>query len=114
MINRNRAPVSNAERQREFRERNPSYYTRLRAKRQAEALAYEAKRQLPAAWTADLFRVQLMLPAPGQVSTMSYDEFMQALDAAAVGREEQLVPLERPDEQRLSARDVPASDWPLP
>ncbi len=37
-------PMSNAERQRQFRERNPGYYGRLHRKRRAEAEAYAAAR----------------------------------------------------------------------
>jgi hypothetical protein len=56
-------PTSNAERQREFRRRNPGYYGRLHAKRRADAKALAAQR----AAVAQLLAVKptpLMLPAP--------------------------------------------------
>jgi len=51
--------VSNTERQRQFRERNPGYYTRLRAKRRAEENAIIAAAQVMAVKPQPL-----MLPAP--------------------------------------------------
>ena len=53
-------PVSNTERQREFRRRNPDYYRRLQAKRRAALRAYGATRAIVAAWA----KPPLMLPAP--------------------------------------------------
>lgn len=41
-VNRKRAPVSNRERQRQFRERNPHYYRDLHRKRKAEGEAIQA------------------------------------------------------------------------
>jgi hypothetical protein len=56
---RRKAPTSNAERQREFRERHPGYYQRLHAKRRAEI-----KAALLAAQAAAEARTPLALPAP--------------------------------------------------
>jgi hypothetical protein len=52
-------PVSNTERQRQFRERNPGYYTRLSAKRRAQAA-------VPLAQPIEVVveRKPLLLPAP--------------------------------------------------
>jgi len=55
-------PKSNAERQREFRERNPGYYGRLHRKRKAEMLALLAQRASAEVVVAK--REPLMLPAP--------------------------------------------------
>jgi hypothetical protein len=61
---------SNAERQREFRERNPGYYGRLHAKRRAECKARVAARVAAARQAAFPSPLQiplkpiLMLPAP--------------------------------------------------
>jgi hypothetical protein len=75
--------MSNAERQREFRERNPGYYGRLHAIRRAECRArvaalLAAARQavLPAPLQIPLKPI-LMLPAPVQDPTMA------AIDALA-------------------------------
>jgi hypothetical protein len=59
----NRPPVSNTERQRQFRERNPGYYGRLHRKRQAELVAMMQQAQLSAASSAAQAPL-LMLPAP--------------------------------------------------
>jgi hypothetical protein len=56
-------PMSNAERQRQFRERNPGYYGRLHARRRAAVRALDA--QLSAAAQATAARREpLLLPAP--------------------------------------------------
>jgi hypothetical protein len=64
---RTRSPKSNAERQREFRERNPGYYGRIKAKERAASKAY-AKAYLEAERVKAFFKayctMPLMLPAP--------------------------------------------------
>jgi hypothetical protein len=64
MIDYDSAPVSNYQRQVEFRARNPGYYGRLHRKRKAQRLALrEAKRREQ--FIAKLFpKLPLMLPAP--------------------------------------------------
>jgi hypothetical protein len=64
-------PMSNYERQREFRERNPGYYGRLHRKRKAEMLAAMAAQkvaveaeQVVAVQVTAVRREPLMLPAP--------------------------------------------------
>jgi hypothetical protein len=61
-------PVSNAERQRQFRERNPGYYGRRKAKERAASKAWAAARVAEVdAVTAILYAYTtqpLMLPAP--------------------------------------------------
>jgi hypothetical protein len=64
-------PMSNYERQRRFRERNPGYYGRLHRKRNAEMLALRAAQQVAveaaevvAAEVTAVRREPLMLPAP--------------------------------------------------
>jgi hypothetical protein len=61
---RRRNPKTNAERQREFRERNPGYYGRLKAKqRAAEKVRFEVYVATKAILNA--YRtIPLMLPAP--------------------------------------------------
>ena len=76
-------PVSNTERQRQFRERNPGYYRRLHAKRRAEtkarvaALAEQAATAVPEPLAFPATPPRLMLPAPVQ------DPAMDALNALA-------------------------------
>src|SRR5688500_12239052 len=55
-------PMSNAERQRHFRERNPGYYGRLHAKRRAAVRALATARAAASATAAK--SAPLMLPAP--------------------------------------------------
>jgi hypothetical protein len=69
-------PMSNAERQRQFRERNPGYYGRLHRKRKAEVMALIAARTAAAEAMAAR-PAPLMLPAPVE------DPAMAALDALA-------------------------------
>jgi len=59
-------PVSNTERQRQFRERNPGYYARIQAKKRAASKAYVAAMQeRQRAMAAMLAKSrQLLLPAP--------------------------------------------------
>jgi hypothetical protein len=59
-------PISNAERQRQFRERNPGYYGRLHAKRRAALRAFTAQKNA-AAQAMAARREQLLLPAPVEV-----------------------------------------------
>jgi hypothetical protein len=56
-------PVPNAERQRQFRERNPGYYGRLHARRRAEISASLAQ-QAAASEVIAAKREPLLLPAP--------------------------------------------------
>jgi hypothetical protein len=56
-------PVSNTERQREFRERNPGYYGRLHRKRKAEIEAHIAARKAAELALAEQ-QLPLFLPAP--------------------------------------------------
>ena len=58
---RRRRAMSNAERQREFRERNPGYYQRLHAERRAAVKALAEARATAAVAT---IRTPLALPAP--------------------------------------------------
>src|SRR5688572_32784593 len=59
-------PVSNTERQRQFRERNPGYYARIQAKKRAASKAYvPAMLQRERAMAAMLAKSrQLLLPPP--------------------------------------------------
>jgi hypothetical protein len=57
------SPISNAERQRQFRERNPGYYGRLHAKRRAAVRAFAAQRAAVAA-AIPARPTPLLLPAP--------------------------------------------------
>ena len=85
------APMSNTERQRRFRERNPGYYKRLHRKRRAAVAALsaakKAERAAHAAWQAEISRVPLMLPAPDQVSKPSVLELLRGLETPAAARE---------------------------
>jgi len=54
-------PKSNAQRQREFRERNPGYYQRLHAKRRADV---DARLLATQAAAPQASRAPLLLPAP--------------------------------------------------
>jgi hypothetical protein len=60
------APMSNAERQRQFRKRNPGYYGRLHARRRAEGKALAAQRAAAEQLVA-VRPAPLMLPAPVEV-----------------------------------------------
>jgi hypothetical protein len=63
------AAMTNTQRQREFRRRNPGYYQRLHAQRRAGVLAYREKHRAIAAVMQEIPQV-LMLPAPGQSSVI--------------------------------------------
>jgi hypothetical protein len=84
--------ISNAERQRHFRERNPGYYGRLHRQRKAvvDALCAAGAAQARMALAAP---VQLMLPAPVEQLTL--------FDFALPQRE--LVPLTRPATETTAA-----------
>lgn len=63
--------MSNTERQRLFRERNPGYYGRLHAKRRAAIHALAAAKQAQQVVQRDV----LMLPAPGESSVLPLPVF---------------------------------------
>jgi hypothetical protein len=78
-------PMSNYERQRQFCERNPGYYQRLRAKRRAESAALAARRDT--AQTMAAKREPLMLPAPVEtieIPGVTTIEAIRASDAVEV------------------------------
>jgi hypothetical protein len=75
--------MSNAERQRRFRERNPGYYGRLHARRRAEAKAAVAQR-LAMAQAVAVRREPLMLPAPVELLEIPG---LNAIPATMPGRE---------------------------
>ena len=60
-------PVSNTERHRQFRERNPGYYGRLHRRRKEEVRAYGEARRAAEAMVSLTFKPVLMLPAPVEV-----------------------------------------------
>jgi hypothetical protein len=78
-------PVSNTERQRQFRERNPGYYARLQAKRRAGCKArVAAARAADRAMAAMLAKSrQLLLPAPVEVPVIPGLNAIPATLAAA-------------------------------
>lgn len=85
---RRHAPMSNVERQREFRRRNPDYNRRYKAAQRARSKAwleaYRAAQAVPAAVPAP--PVVLMLPAPKPLLMLPApveDPMMAALDALA-------------------------------
>jgi hypothetical protein len=63
-----RPAVSNTERQRQFRQRNPGYYGRLKAKQRAASKAWVKERLAIAQGVAEILcaylKTPLMLPAP--------------------------------------------------
>lgn len=67
-----RPPMSNAERQREFRKRNPGYYGRLHRKRKAEVAEYGRMQAFALAFST--IKPVLMLPAP--VETMGLFDWL--------------------------------------
>src|SRR5690349_13212560 len=74
-------PVSNTERQRQFRQRNPDYYRLRKARQRAASKAYLAQWRAIEAFKLKLLppiKPVLMLPAPVQ------DPAMAAIDALAV------------------------------
>jgi hypothetical protein len=82
-------PMSNRERQRRFRERNPGYYGRLHAKRRAKIAAALAEREAVAQILA-VKREPLMLPAPVEtieIPGMTTIEAIPAREKLAVLRE---------------------------
>lgn len=87
------APMSNTERQRRFRERNPGYYGRLHRQRKAEVAALRAKLE----WCKAFIEVktQLMLPSPDQVSCKAGAELLEQIGQAATSRELERAAVER-------------------
>ena len=67
MTRRDFVPRSNAERQRQFRKRNPGYYGRLHARDRAARNARVAMMRLEAQRANSVPREPLMLPAPVEV-----------------------------------------------
>ena len=88
-------PVSNTERQRQFRERNPGYYARIQAKKRAASKAYvAAMRQRERAIAAMLAKSkQLLLPAPVELPAIPGMNSIDALRDAL--RERAAVPIAR-------------------
>ncbi|MGI9013721.1 MAG: hypothetical protein ACR2GY_05655 [Phycisphaerales bacterium] len=82
--------MSNTERQRQFRERNPGYYGRLHRKRKEQAEAYGRERRALEAWRKSLFEVDVsrLLPAPHQVSCMTASDFTKEITDAIIRRNE--------------------------
>jgi hypothetical protein len=85
-------PMSNTERQRKFRERNPGYYGRLHARKRAGVKAAPAAKKVMAVATAPLTtkplalprpRAVLMLPAQGEIPVISGLNAIPAMHAAA-------------------------------
>ena len=102
-------PKTNAERQRDFRERHPGYYARLQAQRRAPIKAMRAKMK---AMQAELFaaeqaklvkREPLMLPAP--VETIEIPG-MTTIDA--IPTREELAQLRETTAAHALAKDLPA------
>ena len=91
------APMSNTERQRRFRERNPGYYGRLHRQRNAEVALLCAQRVAVGVGqeAGVVARVPLMLPAPEQASNYDGALLLQQLQAAVARREEACVLVER-------------------
>jgi hypothetical protein len=88
-------PVSNTERQRQFRERNPGYYARIQAKKRAASKAYvAAMRQKERAIAAMLAKSrQLLLPAPVELPAIAGMNSIDALRDAL--RKREAVPIAR-------------------
>jgi hypothetical protein len=83
----NRPPISNTERQRQFRERNPGYYRRLHARRRGKAsLPLVQLVGLEAA--KEIRREPLMLPAPAVLIEIPG---MNAIPTAASARSAETV-----------------------
>lgn len=79
-----RPPMSNTERQRAFRERNPGYYGRLHRQRKAEQRAFVAAHNAAKQLVA-LKPMPLMLPAPAEDPAMAA---LNALKASLASRAE--------------------------
>lgn len=89
--NKRTPPMSNTERQRLFRERNPGYYGRLHRKRKAQVRAALAQRAMLAAAVPQPRR--LLLPAP----VVSSEQLM-LFDMIQRVQEREMVPIKRADE----------------
>jgi len=84
-------PMSNTERQRRFRERNPGYYQRLHAKRRAQVQALHQQMLREKAIARIIapqmpHPEQLCLPAPEQVSTARADQLLRDIQQATAQR----------------------------
>jgi hypothetical protein len=91
------APMSNTERQRRFRERNPGYYGRLHARKRARSKADVLEMQRVAAAEAMIARRQpLALPAPAERIEIPGMTTIPATHAIPA-----LAPLTRPAEPSL-------------
>jgi hypothetical protein len=85
-------PMTNTERQRRFRERNPGYYGRLHCKRNAAIKAsLAAKAEAKALATAAAIKPMLALPAPDPEAHRLLDD-LKALQAK---RERAAIMIER-------------------
>ncbi|MEM1011133.1 MAG: hypothetical protein AAGI46_02800 [Planctomycetota bacterium] len=82
-------PMSNTERQRQFRERNPGYYGRLHRKRKAERLARLAAKaaQEQGLETVVMRKSQLCLPAPDPIRDQERHGLLAGLARLAAERE---------------------------
>jgi len=69
-VNYQRRPKSNAERQREFRQRHPGYYQRLHAKRRAAVRAIRAQREFVTAFAMQISSVAVYRALPAPVETI--------------------------------------------
>jgi hypothetical protein len=70
-------PKSNAERQRDFRERHPGYYARLQAKRRAQ------ERAMATLWGALISPPPLALPAPVEMPIIPGMNTIEAMPTPA-------------------------------
>ncbi|MGI9014356.1 MAG: hypothetical protein ACR2GY_08920 [Phycisphaerales bacterium] len=93
-------PVSNTERQRQFRERNPGYYGRLHRKRKEQVRVCREKRLFLEAWRKAHIEVKAdrLLPAPHQVSCMSGSDFIHEIEEAIALRLAESVAQPRSDQ----------------
>ena len=82
---RDHAPMTNAERQAEFRKRNPGYYQRLHAQRRAavQALAAQRKAAAQVILTIPVPTVRLALPAPAVIPVLPGINTTEAMLAPA-------------------------------
>lgn len=96
--------MSNTERQRRFRKRNPGYYQRLHAKRKAAVQALGEKLAREKAYREIIAPPEprpmpLCLPAPEQVTPPWVDQLSREIQSAATQRAE-TGPLPRSDPKR--------------
>ncbi len=94
---RNTPAMSNTERQRQFRERNPGYYGRLHRKRNAACNAFAAMQAARAAALAQPVPVALPIPAPMLMLPAPVETtlFADLFTFAIPQRERELVPISR-------------------